>query len=73
MQAGDIGIAICGVSSMLAVQEVCNGDLEVACEKIKLAVVCHAALVGVGTWVGTDGGGSVGEYVGEKFFEVKQQ
>ncbi|NWL19125.1 PAAR domain-containing protein [Pseudomonas umsongensis] len=108
---GYIGIGIGGVSSLLAIQEVCVGDSGAACEKVKFTeggkfvgstaggiaggvglpwagrsvclalgkrhvlggVVCHAALVGVGTWVGTDGGGSVGEYVGEKIFEVKQQ
>ncbi|AWY38505.1 PAAR domain-containing protein [Pseudomonas putida] len=36
MQTGGfIGIAIGGVSSMLAVQAVCNGDSAIACEKIK--------------------------------------
>jgi len=108
---GYIGIGIGGVSSLLAIQEVCVGDSGAACEKVKFTeggkfvgstaggigggmgvpwagrsvclalgrrhvvggVVCYAALVGVGAWVGTEGGGRVGEYVGEKIFEVKQQ
>jgi len=32
---GYIGIGIGGVSSLLAVQEVCAGDAEAACEKVK--------------------------------------
>jgi hypothetical protein len=32
---GYIGIGIGGVSSLLAIQQVCNGDSEAACEKIK--------------------------------------
>lgn len=35
-------------------------------------VVCVAAIVGTGAWVGTTGGGMGGEYVGEKIYEAKQ-
>jgi uncharacterized Zn-binding protein involved in type VI secretion len=107
---GYIGIGIGGVSSLLAIQEVCVGDSGTACEKVKFTeggkffgstaggmaggvgvpwagrsvclalgastavggVICFAALVGIGTWVGTEEGGRGGEYVGEKIFEVKQ-
>ncbi|WP_420232268.1 hypothetical protein ACN079_24905 [Pseudomonas sp. ABY48] len=96
--------------SLLAVQEVCNGDSGEACERVrfteggkfglsavggwaggeigKLAsvpvclalgvstgiggVVCVAALVGTGAWVGTTYGGKAGEYMGEKVYEVTQ-
>jgi len=107
---GYIGIGIGGVSSLLAVQEVCIGDSGAACEKVKLTeggkfigatgggiaggavvpwagrsvcaalgsrhvvggVVCFAALVGVGAWGGTEGGGALGEVFGEKIFEATQ-
>ena len=107
---GYIGIGIGGVSSLLAIQEVCVGDSGTACEKVKFTeggklfgstaggmaggvgvpwagrsvclalgastavggVICFAALVGVGAWVGTEEGGKGGEYVGEKIFEVTQ-
>lgn len=111
MKAGGyIGIGIGGVSSLLAIQEVCSGDSGVACEKIRFTeggkfagstvvgsvsgwasglagapicallgvttgiggVVCVAAIVGTGTWVGTTVGGKAGEYTGEKIYEATQ-
>ncbi|MCK6189633.1 PAAR domain-containing protein, partial [Pseudomonas sp. EYE_354] len=107
---GYIGIGIGGVSSLLSIQQVCNGGSGEACEKIKFTeggkftgstigsgaggavasyasssicvalgvttgiggVVCVAALVGAGTWVGTTYGGRGGEYIGGKIYEVTQ-
>jgi len=107
---GYIGIGIGGVSALVAIQEVCNGDSGAACEKIKFTeggkfggaavgglvggwaaqsaagllcvalgvstgiggVVCFAALVGAGAWMGTTVGGLGGEYLGEKIFETAQ-
>jgi uncharacterized Zn-binding protein involved in type VI secretion len=112
MQAGGyIGIGIGGVSSLLAVQEVCLSDSGAACEKVKFTeggkftmaaiggntggelayiasgpvclalgistgiggVICVAALVGTGAWMGTEAGGIAGEFLGEKLYEVKQR
>lgn len=109
---GYIGIGIGGVSSLLAIQQVCSGDSVAACERIKLTeggtfglstlggalggamassasgpiclaigvatggiggVVCVAAIVGTGAWVGTTVGGMGGEYIGEKIYEATQQ
>ncbi len=111
MQSGGyIGIGIGGVSSLLAIQEVCIGDSGAACEKVRFTeggkfglstfagavsgriaisaaspicvaigvstgiggVVCVAAIVGTGAWVGTEYGGKAGEYMGEKIYEVTQ-
>ena len=111
MKAGGyIGIGIGGVSSLLAIEQVCNGDSGAACEKIKFTeggkfgmstaggalggwmagstsgpiclalgvstgiggVVCVAAIVGTGAWVGTTVGGQAGEYMGEKVYEATQ-
>jgi uncharacterized Zn-binding protein involved in type VI secretion len=111
MKAGGyIGIGIGGVSSLLAIQQVCNGDSGPACEKVKFTeggkfagstflgttsgwasglaggsicaalgvttgiggVVCVAAIVGAGSWVGTTYGEKGGEYVGEKIYEATQ-
>ena len=108
---GYIGIGLGGVSSVLAIQQVCSGDSEAACEKIKFTeggkfgmstlvggfsgsaafaasgpiclgigaatagiggVICVAAVVGTGAWVGTTLGGMGGEYIGEKIYEAKQ-
>ncbi|CRM76701.1 Pyocin large subunit [Pseudomonas sp. 37 R 15] len=104
---GYIGIGLGGVSSSLAIQQVCNNDSEAACEKIKFTeggkftgsvgggafggwaggiagsavclglgvttgiggVVCVAALVGTGAWVGTTIGGKGGEMGGEILYE----
>ena len=104
---GYIGIGIGGVSSLLAIQQVCNGDSGAACEKVKFTeggkfglstvggiiggeiakhasgpiclalgvstgiggVVCVAAIVGTGAWVGTTVGGMVGESTGEVLYE----
>jgi hypothetical protein len=109
MKAGGyIGIGLGGVSSLLAIEEVCRGDSAAACEKVKYSeagkfgsstvggafggwvglkasaplclalgvstgvggVACVAAIVGVGVWVGTTGGGKAGEGMGEKMYEV---
>ncbi|UOB25988.1 PAAR domain-containing protein [Pseudomonas orientalis] len=111
MKAGGyIGIGLGGVSSLLAVQQVCNGDSGAACEKVKFTeggkfvgstavgaatglaasyastavcialgvttgvggVICVAAVVGTGAWVGTTYGGKTGEYLGEKIYETGQ-
>ena len=111
MKAGGyIGIGLGGVSSLLAVQQVCNGDSGAACEKVKFTeggkfvgstavgaatglaaryastavcvalgvttgaggVICVAAVVGNGTWVGPTYGGKTGEYSGEKIYEARQ-
>ncbi len=112
MKAGGyIGIGLGGVSSLLAIQQVCNGDSAAACEKVKFTeggkfvgstgggvaggsagafaggpiclaigaatggiggVVCVAALVGTGAWVGTTVGGRAGEAIGEKIYQVTQ-
>ncbi|WP_434573179.1 PAAR domain-containing protein [Pseudomonas sp. Z3-6] len=107
---GYIGIGIGGVSSLLALQEVCNGDSGEACERVRFTeggkflgsttggiaigglaswasapvclalgvstgiggVVCVAALVGTGAWIGTTGGGMGGEVIGEIIFETTQ-
>lgn len=53
MQTGGyIGIGIGGVSSLLSIQEVCNTDSGVACEKIKLT--------GGGKFMGSTLGGFAG-------------
>jgi len=111
MKAGGyIGIGLGGVSSVLAIQQVCNGDSTSACEKVKFTeagkfglstaagvvserasvlasgpicvalgvstgvggVTCVAAVLGVGAWMGTTGGGIAGEALGEKIYEVTQ-
>ncbi|WP_421555273.1 PAAR domain-containing protein [Pseudomonas kitaguniensis] len=112
MKAGGyIGIGIGGVSSLLAIEQVCSGGSGAACEKVKFTeggkfglstsfgaaagviassasapiclamgvasggiggVVCVAAIVGTGAWVGTTVGGKVGEYIGEKVYEATQ-
>lgn len=111
MKAGGyIGIGLGGVSSLLAVKQVCNGDSGAACEKVKFTeggkfvgstavggatglaasyastavcvalgvttgvggVICVAAVVGAGAWVGTTYGGKTGEYLGEKIYEARQ-
>ncbi|MFN3354646.1 MAG: PAAR domain-containing protein [Pseudomonas sp.] len=107
---GYIGIGIGGVSSLLAIQQVCNGGSSAACEKVKFTeggkfgistaggalvggmakaasgpiclalgvstglggVVCVAAVIGAGTWLGTTGGGMAGEHMGEKIYEMTQ-
>ena len=108
MQSGGyIGIGIGGVSSLLAIQEVCIGDSGAACEKVRFTeggkfagaigagalvgaaakyasgsiclalgvstgiggVVCVAAIVGTGAWVGTEYGGMAGEDLGEILYE----
>ena len=98
------------MSSLLAIQQVCNGDSGAACEKVKFTeggkfglstlggaaggeigklagipiclalgvptgiggVVCVAAIVGTGAWIGTTVGGQAGEYMGEKIYEATQ-
>lgn len=108
MQGGGyIGIALGGVSSLLAVQQVCNTGSEEACRKVRYTeggkfalstafgyyggevglaasgqvcaalgattgvggVVCVAALVGTGAWLGTTGGSHGGEWVGSFLHE----
>lgn len=107
---GYISIGLGGVSSLLAIQQVCNGDSTAACEKVKFTeggkfagstaagyiggeigkyasgpvclalgastgiggVVCVAAIIGAGAWVGTTIGERSGEYMGEKFYEINQ-
>ncbi|WP_339533320.1 hypothetical protein [Pseudomonas mucidolens] len=107
---GYIGIGIGGVSSLLAIQQVCSGDSGEACKRVKFTeggkfglstfggaaggeigrlagipiclalgvstgiggVVCAAAIVGTGAWVGTTYGGKAGEAIGEKIYEVIQ-
>jgi uncharacterized Zn-binding protein involved in type VI secretion len=112
MQAGGyIGIGISGVSSLLAVQEVCNGGSGTACKKVRFTeggkfilstiggygggelaylasgpvcvalgastgiggVICVAAIVGGGAWVGTTSGSVAGEVIGEKLYEAQTQ
>lgn len=109
MQAGGyIGIGLGGISSLVAIQEVCNAGTEEACRKVRYTeggkfalstgfgfaggelgfaargmvcaalgattgiggVVCVAALVGVGAWIGTTGGGFGGEAFGEALYEA---
>ncbi|PHN23542.1 PAAR domain-containing protein [Pseudomonas sp. ICMP 460] len=111
MKAGGyIGIGIGGVSSLLAIEQVCSGGSGAACEKVKFTeggkfagsvgggtvggwagrvagsaicvglgvttgvggVVCVAALVGTGAWVGTTLGSTGGEYTVDKIYEAKQ-
>ncbi|WP_244175833.1 PAAR domain-containing protein [Pseudomonas lactis] len=111
MKAGGyIGIGLGGVSSLLAIQQVCNGNSGAACEKVKFTeggkfagstaigvasglaasyastavcvalgvttgiggVICVAAVVGTGAWVGMTYGGKTGEYIGEKIYEARQ-
>ncbi|MCX2898764.1 PAAR domain-containing protein [Pseudomonas mandelii] len=60
MKAGGyIGIAIGGVSSLLAVQEVCNGGSETACEKVRLREGGKFALSTAGGYLGGEIGFSV--------------
>lgn len=104
---GYIGIGLGGVSSLLAIQQVCNEDSGAACEKVKFTeggkfigstffgatsgwassvaggsicaalgvttgiggVVCVAAIVGTGAWVGTTVGGMGGEMSGDILYE----
>ncbi|MBD8559521.1 PAAR domain-containing protein [Pseudomonas lactis] len=112
MKAGGyIGIGLGGVSSLLAIQHVCNGGSGAACERVKFTevgkfgvstgvgawggsaarvasgpicfalgvstgiggVVCVAAVVGAGAWMGTTVGGMGGEYMGEKIYEATQR
>ena len=112
MKAGGyIGIGLGGVSSLLAIEQVCKGDSGETCEKVKFTesgkfglstafgalagwgsglasgpiclalgastgiggVVCVAAVVGTGAWIGTAGGGAAGEVIGEKIYEVIQR
>ena len=112
MKAGGyIGIGLGGVSSLLAIEQVCKGDSGETCEKVKFTesgkfglstafgalagwgsglasgpiclalgastgiggVVCVAAVVGTGAWIGTTGGGAAGEVIGEKIYEVIQR
>ncbi len=54
---GYIGIGIGGVSSLLAIQQVCNGDSGAACEKIKFT---EGGKFGMSTALGV-GGGVVGQ------------
>ncbi len=109
MKAGGyIGIGIGGISSLLAIQQVCNEDSGATCVKVKFTeggkfglstaggiwggragllasgpiclalgattgiggVICVAAVVGTGAWVGTTGGEKAGEAIGEKLYEV---
>ena len=54
MKAGGyIGIGIGGVSSLLAIQQVCNGDSGAACEKIKFT---EGGKFGMSTALGVGGG-----------------
>lgn len=108
MKAGGyIGIGIGGVSSLLAIKQVCDDNSGAACEKVKFTeagkfagataggvwgghagvlasgpiclalgvttgiggVICVAALVGTGAWLGTTVGGVSGEAIGEKLYE----
>lgn len=112
MKAGGyIGIGLGGVSSLLAIQQVCSGDSGAACVRVKFTeggkfaggtffgaaggaiagaasgpvclgfglataglggVICVAAIVGTGAWVGTTGGGMAGEALGEKIYQATQ-
>jgi hypothetical protein len=111
MQGGGyIGIALGGVSSLLAVQEVCNAGSDEACRKVRYTeggkfalssgfgyiggeigfhasgpvclalgastgiggVICVAAVVAGGAWLGSTGGGKVGEWGGEFLYEKTQ-
>ncbi|MDQ0979610.1 PAAR domain-containing protein [Pseudomonas synxantha] len=112
MKAGGyIGIGISGVSSLMAIEQVCNGESGPACEKVKFTeggkfglstalgvaggamassasgpiclaigvatggiggVVCIAAIVGTGAWMGTTVGSMTGEAIGEKIYEMTQ-
>ncbi|RFD34135.1 hypothetical protein CER19_01700, partial [Pseudomonas sp. GL93] len=109
MKAGGyIGIGLGGVSSLLAIEQVCNGESGEACRRIKFTeagkfagstffgglggwaagtasgpiclgigvatggvggVICVAAIVGAGAWVGTTYGGLGGEIGGEILYE----
>ncbi|WP_258167340.1 PAAR domain-containing protein, partial [Pseudomonas trivialis] len=108
---GYLAIGIGGVSSVLAIEQVCRNGSEEACEKIKFTeggkfagatfggvfsgaaasatssgvclgiglgtggiggIICIAAVVGTGAWVGTTIGGKGGEFIGEKMYEAKQ-
>ena len=109
MKAGGyIGIGLGGVSSLLAIEQVCNGESGEACRRIKFTeagkfagstffgglggwaagtasgpiclgigvatgggggVICVAAIVGTGAWVGTTYGGLGGEIGGEILYE----
>jgi hypothetical protein len=55
---GYIGIGIGGVSSLLAVQEVCNGGSGAACEKVKFTEG--------GKFVGSTAGGFVGADIAQR-------
>ncbi|WLH22454.1 PAAR domain-containing protein [Pseudomonas sp. FP215] len=112
MKAGGyIAIGIGGVSSLTAIEQVCNGESGPACEKVKFTeggkfglstalgvaggamassasgpiclaigvatggiggVVCIAAIVGTGAWMGTTVGSMTGEAIGEKIYEMTQ-
>ncbi|OKA29351.1 hypothetical protein BOH74_00865 [Pseudomonas versuta] len=50
---GYIGIGIGGVSSLLAIQQVCNGDSGAACEKVKFT---EGGKFSLSTAVGAAGG-----------------
>ncbi len=52
---GYIGIGIGGVSSLLAIQQVCNADSGVACEKVKFTEG--------GKFIGSTGGGVAGGWI----------
>jgi uncharacterized Zn-binding protein involved in type VI secretion len=107
-KGGYIAIFIGGVSSLVSVLEVCNGEFGAPCKKVLLTeggkfagsagagyfggelayyasgsicaalgvttgiggIACVAAVVGVGSLVGTKVGGIGGEIVGEKLYEV---
>lgn len=108
MQGGGyIGIVLGGVSSLLAIQEVCSAGSEEACRKVRYTeggkfalssgvgyiggeiglfasgpvclalgastgiggVICVAAVVGIGAYTGTTGGGFGGELIGEALYE----
>lgn len=57
MKAGGyIGIGLGGVSSLLVIQQVCNGDSAAACEKVKFTEG--------GKFVGSTGGGVAGGWAG---------
>ncbi|WP_278940445.1 hypothetical protein [Pseudomonas helleri] len=53
---GYIGIGIGGVSSLLAIEQVCNGDSGAACEKIKFTEG--------GKFIGSTFGGTAGGFIG---------
>lgn len=54
---GYIGIGLGGVSSLLAVQQVCNGDSGAACEKVKFT---EAGKFGLSTALGAFSGWAAG-------------